>query len=288
MQAAPSFPDVIVCTDGEIFKAEEVTIQPLNESPTQVYISPCGSLKMFLVSVKTRPGTPSDDNRINLEIKPTAPIPAEQYLFVIHKNHPPFADTGLYGSDDIYPSGFYNTQYSILPSYETHIQVVPKETIVIEDGIMGLLGSTKPKPEYSVSITTDSYNNMNSRNISKIVLRSPTRSVREKQILRLDPFGIFTTLFLHRKTRRYLIEGRNKNNVDYGYKRGKKKREHRGYGDMASDPTLYVPQPTSIRDGFHEPINEIVQRQGQHIRQVEEDFYRLRRLLRDYYLDLDL
>lgn len=105
---------------------------------------------------------------------------------------------------------------------------------------------------------------------------------------RLDPFGIFTTLFLHRKTRRYLIEGRNKNNVDYGYKRGKKKREHRGYGDMASDPTLYVPQPTSIRDGFHEPINEIVQRQGQHIRQVEEDFYRLRRLLRDYYLDLDL
>ncbi|KAF9922503.1 hypothetical protein BGZ67_010488 [Mortierella alpina] len=204
-----------------------------------------------------------------------------------------------------------------MPNYTILIQAIPKETIVIEDGILGLFGSTKGEAQYSVSTITDIRSTENLMNITTVELISPTRSVYEKQILitsipsaisewggafsiawglfyflfgagRLDPFGIFTALFIRRKAQKYLIEGRNKDNGDNGDEGDRENQKHNGYGDMASDPTLYVPQTTSMQDGFPEPMNGIVQRQGEHIRKIEEDFYHLRRLLRDYYLDMDL
>ncbi|KAF9289632.1 hypothetical protein BGZ68_008942 [Mortierella alpina] len=56
---------------------------------------------------------------------------------------------------------------------------------------------------------------------------------------------------------------------------------------MALDPPLFMPL-TSTQGEFPESMNGIVQRQGEHIRKVEEDFYNLRRLLREYYLNTDL
>ncbi|KAG9319599.1 hypothetical protein KVV02_003868, partial [Mortierella alpina] len=191
------------------------------------------------------------------------------------------------------------------------------ETQVVAPGIWGLFGNFKDQLDYSVTTTADKYST-GSDYIDVRVL-SPTKSVKESQILiksipgalgdwggvfstlwgifyfffgqeRLDPFGIFTVLFIRRKTRRNLIEGREKGKADDGDNGDNGDRGDRwnnGYGNMASDPTLYVPLTTSTEGGL-ESMNGIVQRQGEHIRKIEEDFYNLRRLLKDYYLDIDL